>query len=306
MTEERQTIEFEGEEGVRLVGDAVGDPSAPSVVLLHGGGQTRHSWRETANALARAGWYAVSVDLRGHGDSDWSPTSDYRHERFSGDVIAIAKSLAKRFDVPPVLVGASLGGISSLLAIHRHPGELARALVLVDIATRMEVEGAARIISFMESSPDGFASVEEAAESVAAYNPHLPRPKNLSGLERNLRLREDGRYRWHWDPAFIEGRHQSEEHLSDPNMLERAARSLTLPTLLVRGRLSDLLSEEGAQVFLEQVPHARFADVSGAGHMVAGDKNDAFTSAVTDFLKEQVLSRGPSPNSGEARSQISQ
>lgn len=275
-----RALEFEGEEGVRLVADAVGDPSAPPVVLLHGGGQTRHSWSQTGETLARAGWHAVSVDLRGHGDSAWSPTSDYRHERFSGDVIRIAR----HFDRPPVLVGASLGGISSLLAIHRHAGELARALVLVDIATRLEVDGAERIMNFMAGAPDGFASLEEAADSIAAYNPHRPRPKTLAGLERNLRQREDGRYRWHWDPAFIEGHHQSEEHLSDPNLLERAARALTLPTLLVRGRLSDLLSEEGAKVFLEQVPHAHFADVSGAGHMVAGDKNDVFTKAVTDFL----------------------
>ena len=66
--------------------------------------------------------------------------------------------------------------------------------------------------------------------------------------------------------------------------LARAARRITIPTLLVRGRMSDLLSEEGAQELLELVPHAQLADVAGAGHMVAGDRNDAFNDAVVTFL----------------------
>jgi pimeloyl-ACP methyl ester carboxylesterase len=280
----RETLYFKVEEGLRLVADAVGPQDGPPVLLLHGGGQTRHAWTETAEALALLGWRAISVDLRGHGDSDWSPTGDYRHERFSGDVRLIAQSFSK----PPVLVGASLGGISSLLAIGTSDERLARALVLVDIATRMEFSGAARIIAFMASAPDGFASVEEAAEAVSRYNPHRPRPKDLRGLARNLRKRDDGRYAWHWDPAFIEGRHTTTERMHDPDLLDRAARRLRVPTLLVRGRMSDLLSEEGAQTFLAQVPHAKFVDVSGAGHMVAGDENDAFTAAVIDFLKTSL------------------
>ena len=281
---ERTRLEFEGADGLTLVGDATGDPAQAPVVFFHGGGQTRHSWRETVDALAVSGWYAVSVDLRGHGDSDWSPDGDYGHVGFTEDVVRIARS----FDVPPVLVGASLGGISSLLALGATTGApqaIARALVLVDIATRMEAAGAERIISFMASRPDGFESLEDAADAVASYNPHRRRPKSLDGLARNLRKHEDGRYRWHWDPAFIEGRHGNAEQIHDPELLDRAAASLEVPTLLVRGRLSDLLSKEGADAFLAQVPHARFADVSGAGHMVAGDQNDAFSNAVLDFLR---------------------
>ena len=71
----------------------------------------------------------------------------------------------------------------------------------------------------------------------------------------------------------------------NPEVLEAAARTLTVPTLLVRGRQSDLFSEEGAQAFLAMVPHAEFADVGGAGHMVAGDRNDAFNDAVIGFLQ---------------------
>ena len=189
----------------------------------------------------------------------------------------------------PVLIGASLGGISSLLAVHTAGNDLARALVLVDIATRMESSGAQRIMDFMRGGMDGFANLEEVADAVAAYNPHRPRPKDVSGLEKNLRRGDDGRWRWHWDPAFM----QPDENITDQKLvsqevLDAAAAGLTLPTLLVRGKASDLLSAEGAKTFLEQVPHADFADVSGAGHMVAGDRNDAFSDAVLSFLAERL------------------
>ena len=275
--------EFPGSQGLTLVGDAFGDASAPPALLFHGGGQTRHSWSGTAERLAENGWYAVSVDLRGHGESDWDPDGTYRSTGFRDDVVALAASFDR-----PALIGASLGGISSLLAVHEAGNELARALVLVDIATRMEQSGTERIMDFMRDGLDGFDSLEDVADAVAAYNPHRPRPKDISGLEKNLRRDDDGRWRWHWDPAFMTPSDEVEQKLVGQDILDAAAASLTLPTLLVRGKMSDLLSEEGAQTFLGQVPHAAFADVSGAGHMVAGDKNDAFSDAVLSFLNRAL------------------
>lgn len=284
MSEE---IAFETPDGLTLRAGAWGDPKAAPVLLLHGGGQTRHAWAGTAAALAEDGWRAISLDLRGHGDSDWCPRGDYNHSAFAADVAAVAETLEK----PPVLVGASLGGMSSLFALGRAQAENrpppASALVLVDIATRMEIDGARRILEFMKQKPEGFTSLEEAAETIASYNPHRRKSGNLEGLKKNLRLKEDGRYRWHWDPAFVNDRLKPDsgnvlESLSD------AARGLSIPTLLVRGRMSDLLSQEGANEFLDQVPHAHFVDVSNAGHMVAGDQNDHFTRAVLEFLAKEV------------------
>jgi len=287
---ESASIEFRGSSGLSLAADAWGAPTDPPVLLLHGGGQTRHAWAGTGAALAAKGWYAISLDLRGHGDSEWDPDGDYGHAAFASDTASVASS----FERPPVLVGASLGGLSSLLALGRSARAgappPASALVLVDIATRMEVDGARRILAFMSSNPDGFANLEEAADAIATYNPHRNRPKNISGLAKNLRVRDDGRYRWHWDPAFIEDRLGGENGRELDN-LDDAARSLAIPTLLVRGRMSDLLSEEGAQEFMRQVPHAHFCDVSDAGHMVAGDRNDKFTAAVIDFLQREVRER---------------
>ncbi|HSJ98541.1 MAG TPA: alpha/beta fold hydrolase [Myxococcota bacterium] len=263
-----------------MAADSWGDPDRPPVLLLHGGGQTRHAWGGTAEALAREGWHAVALDLRGHGESGWAPDRDYTVEAFVNDV----RACATRFGEPPVLVGASLGGICALLAEGEAREPLCAGLVLVDIAVRIEAEGALRIIAFMQARPEGFSDLEDAADAVAAYLPHRQRPRDLSGLARNLRQGPDGRWRWHWDPAFLEpGR--GPRPGQDTARLERAARALRVPTLLVRGRLSDLLSEEGARQFLALAPHARFADVSEAGHMVAGDRNDAFTEAVVSFLR---------------------
>ncbi len=257
---------------------------SPTVVLVHGGGQTRHSWGGTAQRLHRDGRAALAYDQRGHGRSDRAPDRDYAHVRFAEDCVAVCCALRDRDGVAPVVVGASLGGLSALLA----EGDLAPgclgALVLVDITPRMERTGVERILSFMlDRVEGGFASLDEAADAVAAYQPHRDRPRDLAGLEKNLRLDDDGRWRWHWDPDLFLGPSPVGASAS-AGRFEQAARSLTVPTLLVRGLRSDLVSEETAREFLDLCPHAEFVDVSDAGHMVAGDRNDAFTDAVVAFL----------------------
>jgi pimeloyl-ACP methyl ester carboxylesterase len=274
-----RTVAFRGHGGLALVGDAVGRAGDPPVLLLHGGGQTRHAWGSTARALAAAGWYVVSLDHRGHGDSEWPSDGDYLLSSFAGDVAAVAAQLG----APPVLVGASLGGLAGLMA-EGELGPLLAALVLVDVAPRMEAEGVTKIISFMESGLDGFDSLEAAADAIASYLPHRRRPSDLGGLAKNLRRRDDGKWHWHWDPRFVR-RDMGDPSFSRDRLLA-ASRRLTLPVLIVRGRMSNVLSEEGVREMRGLVPHALYADVAGASHMVAGDDNDAFSSAVIDFLAD--------------------
>ncbi len=275
--------------GMRIVCDSWGDPDAPPVILLHGGGQTRHAWGATAQSLADAGMYALAIDLRGHGDSDWSTDGDYGPETYVHDLRDIMHTL----DQSPALVGASLGGITSLLCQGEFYPGTASAVVLVDITPRVEREGIDRIIAFMTSHPDGFESLEQAAESVAQFVPHRPRPADTVGLEKNLRLRDDGRWHWHWDPKFLQraAQRSPEQALLWPERLATAARTLEIPTLLVRGRMSDVVTEESARDFLESVPHAEFVDVENAAHMVAGDRNDVFSDAIIDFLSRTAMRR---------------
>jgi pimeloyl-ACP methyl ester carboxylesterase len=275
-----QRVSYQVNDGVEMVGDAWGESNAAPVLLLHGGGQTRHAWGGTARTLAEQGWYAVSLDLRGHGDSGWSPDGNYQIETFVGDLHRVLSHFQQR----PVLVGASLGGMTALLTEGEAPEPVSSAVVLVDITPRVEQAGVDRIRAFMTARPEGFSNLEEVADTIAAYIPHRPRPKDLNGLKKNLRLGADGRYRWHWDPQLIGPDRLGRRR--DPERLLAAARSLRVPTLLVRGKISDVVSDETTQEFLEAVSHAKYADVAGAGHMVAGDRNDAFSKAVIEFLAE--------------------
>jgi len=283
------TATFIGSSGNELVADVFGD-HGPSVILLHGGGQTRHAWRSTANQLAQRGWTAYAIDQRGHGDSEWVEDGVYSFKKFTDDVKAVAQELTRRDGRKPVAIGASLGGISAMLAEGeslRDSGEhLLSSLVLVDITPRVDYEGVAKVQGFMRAhAKEGFATIDEAADAVAEYLPHRPRPKNNEGLKKNLRLSPDGRWRWHWDPRFMDGRRRFDP---DREQLERsmldAASNIKVPALLVRGGSSELVQEAHAKEFLELVPHAEYVDVADARHMVAGDQNDHFSTAVLDFL----------------------
>ena len=271
------------ESGLSLVAERFGSSNdRDPVLLLHGGGQTRHSWSSTARRLAACDHEAWTVDLRGHGESDWAPDGDYSTEAMVADIASVCAVIGRA----PVVVGASMGGVVGLMSEGCfQPGRF-RALVLVDIATQMEDEGVDRIVAFMSAAPDGFATLQEAADAIAAYRPDRPRPTNLDGLRKNLRRGEDGRWRWHWDPAFLSGSKESRRKRRDPRALGNAARALRLPTLLVRGRMSDMLSLDGVATFLEQCPHAGFVDIADAGHMVVGDRNEAFTEAVIGFVEK--------------------
>lgn len=271
---------FAGRGGILLAADVWGEESSPPLVLLHGGGQTRHAWSRTGPRLAALGWRVIAPDLRGHGTSEWSADGDYDLGLFAGDVRALVAELGDR----PLLVGASLGGLSSLLAAGETPRAAIRALVLVDVAHRPDPLGARRIIEFMRRGPDGFASVGEAAAAVSAYLPHRPRPNDPEGIRNNLRRHGD-RWVWHWDPRLLDS---FEDRLDPPGMAERlldAARHADVPILLVRGGISDVVREDIAEEFCDRVPNARRVDVAGAGHMVAGDRNEHFVDAILPFLE---------------------
>ncbi len=263
--------------GLRIAGDSWGDPNGPLVLLQHGGGQTRHAWKGAGETLGAAGYHAVAFDARGHGDTDWAPDGVYTQDVMVRDLECVIAALGNR---RPVLVGASMGGGTSLVAVGEDHVD-ATALVLVDIAPRIEAEGAANIAAFMGQKPEGFDTLEEVAKAIANYQPHRRRPPNLDGLVKNIRLGIDGKYHWHWDPLFRAGTRDLGKRTE---RLQACAAHLSLPTLLVRGGASDILTEEGAQEFRQLCPHAEYVSVNGAGHMVAGDRNDIFASAVIEFL----------------------
>ncbi|MGY1770695.1 alpha/beta fold hydrolase [Blastococcus sp. SYSU D00813] len=266
---------------VVLRGDRWSGGDRGQVLFLHGGGQTRHSWGGAARELAARGWTTTTLDLRGHGDSDWSPDGTYGMDRYAGDIAHVVRQMGGGV----VLVGASLGGLTSLTVAGRDPGA-ARALVLVDIVPRTAPEGVRRIGEFMRAHLDGFDDLDQVADAVAAYT-RRPRRVNPEGLKKNVRRREDGRWYWHWDPAMMQIVPDDEPRPGvRPEPLLDLARAVTVPVLVVRGGRSDVVDDEGIAEFLAAVPTARVVDVAEAGHMVAGDDNDDFTTAVDAFLEQ--------------------
>jgi pimeloyl-ACP methyl ester carboxylesterase len=285
---------FEGAQGNRLVATEMGAGDR-AVLLLHGGGQTRHAWAKTARRLAEAGWRAIALDQRGHGDSAWAADGAYTFPDYAADAAAVARRIAAEHrGVKPVAIGASLGGLAALLASDQESEGVLSGLVLVDIVPRMRPEGVAHIQGFMRArAAEGFASVEEAADAVAAYLPHRERPRSLDGLKKNLRHRSDGRWYWHWDPRFLDGARSVNAGWEE---VERraieAARRLAVPTLLVRGGSSELVTPGAAAEFLGLAPQADYVDVAEARHMVAGDRNDVFGDAIVRFLAARLKGDG--------------
>ena len=275
-----QTVTFRGVDDLALVADEWNRDAAdgPTILMLHGGGQNRFSWKNTGQTLADAGYHVIALDSRGHGDSDRAPSADYSVESLCADTLQVLYQIGG----PVVLIGASMGGLTGIQAAYEAGPEIVTKLVLVDVVPKFEKDGSARIRDFMASGLEGFASLDEAADAVAAYLPHRPKPRSPEGLKKNLRLREDGRWYWHWDPAFLTK--PQDDPFVRMEKLEQAAVKLEVPILLIRGRLSDVVSEDGVQDFLAKVPHAEFVELADAGHTAAGDDNDAFTDVVVQFV----------------------
>ena len=274
-------MHFKGHGDIKIAADVWGSNNQELVILLHGGGQTRHAWGDTGKKLAKAGYHSVALDLRGHGDSEWDTDGDYSIKAYKDDLVSIINEIGK----PARLVGASLGGMASLaLAGDEINSDLCTALIMVDIGIYPDPVGSDRIVNFMLSGEKGFDSLEDVAKSISNYLPHRKKPKDLEGLKKNLRLKSDGRYYWHWDPRFIRRRPGSRDRRYFDLQL-KAAEKVTIPTLLIRGALSDVVTMEDVDYFLSVISHAKFVEIEKAAHMIAGDRNDIFAEETINFLK---------------------
>ena len=269
---------LQSRDGLGIAYETWGESDRPGVVFAHGFGQTRGAWVSSASAIAEAGYHCVAYDARGHGDSDWRGDKPYAWEPIIDDLIAVAGVAGPK----PVLVGASMGGLIGIAAEGLH-APLFRALVLVDVTPRWETRGADRIFAFMRAHPDGFDSLQAASDAIAAYLPHRNERKSPERLGALLADHGDGRLRWHWDPRLIDDiAHESAQQ--QPRLIE-AARRIGVPTLLISGGASDLVSDSTIDEFLSLVPHAQHVVVPHATHMVAGDDNLVFTQHVLKFLE---------------------
>jgi len=277
---------------VSLAIETRGPAGAPAVLFAHGFGQSRHAWVRAAESLAEHGWRTITFDARGHGDSSRVKDGRYELEQFVDDLRVVARSL----EAPPVLVGASMGGLLGLVAAGETRPAPFRALVLVDITPRWEAAGVERMLGFMRANPQGFASLDEAAAEVAAYLPQRRRRKDRYELAQLLRRGGDGRLRWHWDPAMLDTvAREGERH---QQRLLNAARNIDVPTLLVSGGRSDIVSRDTVAEFLDAVPHATHVQIPHATHTLAGDDNVSFAAAIEPFLESLSVGKSVARSAG--------
>jgi len=286
--------------GLTLAADEV-PPAGPAhgwVLLLHGGGQTRHSWARTGKLLGSAGWRAIAPDARGHGDSAWDPAGDYTTAAMARDIQAVIRQVGE----PPVLMGASMGGMAALLAEGEH-ARLSRGLILADVVPRLATAGLTRIAAFMSAGATGYATLDDVTDALTALSPGRARRPSPQSIRRIVRQGGDGRWYWHWDPRLAEMAGQPERSVPIDRAFA-AARRIRVPTLLIRGSASEVVTAEAAEELRRLIPGAAVRETT-AGHMVAGDDNDMFNRHVLEFLANLAETAGGAaplvPNGGQKR-----
>jgi pimeloyl-ACP methyl ester carboxylesterase len=279
MTAMLETVRLRGD-GLDLAADAFGPTDGPPVLFFHGGGQSRRSWRGSARAVGRAGYRAMSFDLRGHGESDWAADGDYLLDAYARDVERLIDGLAGRV----TLVGASRGGEAALVGASRRPGRIG-LVMLADSAPLLRDEAVDEVRGFFRASSMGFETVEAAADALADHL-HQPRVTPATGLARALRTASDGRLYWHWDPRTV-----SPEFIHPPSdgiALEAAAATMRDPLVLVRGELSTMVTPESVTHFRMLAPQLEVIEAKGAGHMFTADRNDDFAEQLLVQLARHV------------------
>jgi pimeloyl-ACP methyl ester carboxylesterase len=254
-----------------------GTAGQPTVLFLHGGSLTAHTWDLVCLAL-RQRYHCLAYDLRGHGDTAWSPEADYSLEAHRTDLEAVVEQLGlQRF----ILVGMSLGGATSLSYAGKNADRLA-GLVLVDIGPDGRAAGRRRIADFVETSPE-LESVEAFVEKAMAFNP-LRRPEMLRrSLLHNLRETPRGTWTWKWDPQLRQVR-TSEAQAHRRTVLWAAVPNVGCPALVVRGGNSDVLLDEDAEKLAAALPSGSWVRIEGAGHTVQGDQPRALVEALGPFF----------------------
>lgn len=265
-----------------------GLPSTAKATLLfvHGGGLTAHTWDIVCLAL-RHSYHCIAVDLRGHGDSEWSPNMEYNLSAFADDIEGFARAvISDHFAV----IGMSLGGLAALAYAATRPQRLV-ALVLVDVGPTVQPTGAARIRRFMEL-PDELDSVDDFVARAKQFNPLREEQLLRRSLLHNLRRLPNGKWTWKYDR-----RHRQRADLTTVDARREGLWSdvarVDCPTLVVRGGRSDVFTDEHAQELAQRLPHGEWVKVPAAGHTVQGDDPQGLLGELVPFL-ERVTSTASS------------
>jgi pimeloyl-ACP methyl ester carboxylesterase len=258
----------------RRVSALVWGDGDPELVLVHGGAQNAHTWDTVALALDRP---LVAVDLPGHGHSDWRDDRGYWPVNNANDVATAIRAFAPSADL---VVGMSLGGLTSIALAARHP-ELVPRLMLVDVTPGVDRDKAAPIAAFV-AGPERFESFDEILERTIAFNPTRTESSLRRGILHNAREHDDGSWTWRYDRWRLgEG-----EEIPDFRPLWDDVSKLTMPLMLVRGADSGVVGDEDVAELRRHQPGVVVEVVEGSGHSVQGDRPVELARLIEGFLEE--------------------
>ena len=236
-----------------------------------------HSWDFISLPLSEH-YRVLALDQRGHGDSQWAPDGDYSVEAQLRDIDGFVRSLGlENF----VLIGHSMGGRSSFIWASRNAEKL-KALVIVDIGPDASRQGQNRIRRFREL-PDELDTLEEFAQRVEAYTGRS-REQTLGALKYSIGQRSDGKWTWKYDKLLRSAGYVPSGWTQE--QMWECLPHITCPTLVVRGRESDIFTEATMDRMVETIPHCSTVTIPRAGHLVAGDNPADCLAAVQGFLQQ--------------------
>ncbi len=276
-------LQWRTADGLRLEGEAFDAPGPVSALLLHGGGQTRHTWRRAARHLQAMAIPCLTFDQRGHGDSDWAANGDYSLDAFLADALLVLRDWAR----PVVLIGTSLGGIVNLMVAGSGQPQV-RGLVMVDTAPQLDPAEIDWLVEFLGGEGErGFESPAAAVAHLRRFFPALA--VSAESIERSLRRGADGRWYRHWDVRVVTGARNSVALPHEQRLHEDAAR-VTVPFALVRAGASHLVSDAAVERLRRCAPHLEVFELPGTHHLFSSAESLQIMEMLTGFLRRTTQS----------------
>jgi pimeloyl-ACP methyl ester carboxylesterase len=261
--------------GLRLHVVETGDTTAgrPAIILLHGIARHAHTFDHIARELART-YRVVAVDMRGHGDSAWSPEGAYLVQDYVKDLEGLVKELRL---TRVTLLGNSTGGRVAQVYAGLHPDTVDK-LVVEDVGPERPQNIADAFARRVEQEKNGWASEDELVAQLITQNRRTPEPLLRTYAHFGLKPRDDGRLIWKRDPNLVKGFIETE--------LWDSVRRIKAPTLYVIGGGSRIVPPETQQKLKDTLPDVRIVVMPGLGHYPDEEDTAGFMKIVNEFLRQ--------------------
>ena len=250
--------------------------NAHDLVLLHGYTGHCRSWNAFAEVMSNQ-YRVLALDQRGHGETSWAPADRYGTLEMVADLEAFVSALQLETFA---LLGLSMGGLVAIAFAGKQPAQLER-LVIVDIAPEIASAGIRNIQQSVARS-DVFDSPEDAFRRARDDNGVPPEHHHYNRVRASLMRTDQGKWTYRYDRALRDPKNQRLRLGVEEGW--HSVASFNVPTLLIRGENSHLLSREVAEKFVSIANDCRLVEVPGSGHPVPLDKPDGFLDAVRTFL----------------------